>query len=143
MDLHIILRPKNHPTINTTIKAGYIQFNRFEGPILKALGTNTIWWKNKFVHARAHQSHSVVTLDIPPNLVARQLHSGFSLEILKNNIPVFYGDWTNNYSLNNGFQLRINLEEIQKQQRNENTRLAIIFPRQPGLHPSNQEVYDN
>lgn len=143
MEIHIIIRPQVHPTINSVIKAGCIQFNQFQGSNLRAIGTATIWWKNKYIHARANQSHSVVTIDIPPTEVARQLHSGFTVEVLKNNQPIYYCEWNRNLSLNNGFFLRINLEAIQSGSIREQLPLAAVFTRQPGLYPRTQEVYSN
>lgn len=143
MDLNIIIRPKTPSTNYSVIKAGCIQFNRYKGTNLQAIGTATIWWKNKYIHARASHAHSVVTIDIPPNSISRQLHSGFSLEVLKNNTPIFYSEWQTNRKITNGFYLRINLEAIQQRQQSPELPLAAIYTRQPALHPINQEVYFN
>lgn len=143
MELHIIIRPQNKVTNNFVQRAGCIQFNKYQGKTLKAEGTATIWWKKKFIHARAETSHSVVTVDIPPNTFARQFHFGFSLEILKNNEPIFYSEWGHNQAIANGFFLRINLESIQTKQLQSDIPLAAIFTRHPGLYPTTQEVYLN
>lgn len=143
MELHIIVRPKEQSTNRGVQKAGCIQFAKYRGNTLQSTGTGTIWWKQKFIHTRADTSHSVVTLDIPPNSFSRQLHFGFSLEILKNNQPIFFTEWGKNSTISNGFLLRLNLEAIQLRQPTSDTPLAIIYTRQPGLRPINQEVYYN
>lgn len=143
MDLHIVIRPKNKPTNNIVKKAGCIQFNRYHGRELRALGTATIWWKSKYIHARADPTHSVVTIDIPPNEFSRQLHNGFTLEILKNSLPIFSSEWRYNPAIINGFYLRINIEALQNRERELSIPLATVYTRHPGLYPSNQEVYYN
>lgn len=100
-------------------------------------------WKRTFLSTRANPSHSIVTIDIPPNTVARQLHFGFSVEILRNNEPIFVSEWPQNIAIANGFILNINLEAIQTRRPRSNTSLATVYPRQPGLLPVNQEIYSS
>lgn len=143
MALHIFLRPKNKPTINSVQKAGSIQFNKYHGSNLQAVGTATCWWKQKFLQANADIAHSVVTINTPPNTFARLFSFGFSVEIVKNNTPIYYSEFAQNASLNNGFYLRLNLEAIQSPRPECQTPLAAIFTRHPGLYPSRQEIYSN
>lgn len=143
MELHIFIRPHNKATINTVQKAGCIQFNKYQGPTLTALGTANCWWKQKYIHARADTSHSVVTIDIPPNTFSRLLHFGFTVEIVKDNQPIYISEWSYNTAIVNGFYLRLNLEAIQLRQEQRNASLAAIFTRHPGLYPTQQEVYFN
>lgn len=141
MDVHIIIRPRSQATSRGVRKAGCIQFNRYQGSELKAIGTASIWWKHKYIYARANQSHSVITVDIPPNEFSRQFRFGFSLEILKENLPIFSGEWRENPNIANGFYLRINLEGIHQRRPDPNLPLAAVYTRHPALRPEIQEIY--
>lgn len=141
MDLHIIIRPKARTAKIELLKAGSIQFNQFQGRTLRAVSTATVWWKRQYIQARASSTHSIVTIDIPPNYFSHLFHYGFSVEILKNNNPIFFSEWGRNNNIANGFFLRLNLEAIQLRQQSSDTPLAAIFTRHPGLYPTNQEVY--
>lgn len=141
MDLHIIIRPKNRTSNNELLKVGCIQFNRFQGRTLRAIGTTTVWWKRQFIHTRADTTHSIVTIDIPPNNFAHLFSHGFTVEILKNNQPIFFSEWNQNNAIANGFFLRLNLEAIQLRRQPTDFPLASVFTRHPAIHPSNQEVY--
>lgn len=143
MDLHIIVRPKNHPEDKTVQRAGTIQFNKWFGTELRARGTATLWWKGKYIHCRTNQDTSVVKLEILPTAISRLLHFGFTIDILRNNTPKFFGEWQKNVNFNSGFTVQINLEKI-LQGRNDNSTnsLVSVFARQPGIHPVKSEVYN-
>lgn len=142
MDLHIIVRPKNHPEEKTVQRAGTIQFNKWFGTELRARGTATLWWKGKHIHCRADQATSVVKLEILPTTISRLLHFGFTIDILRNNSPIFFGEWQRNVNFNNGFTIQINLEEILQGGSNNSTNsLVSAFAQQPGVHPVRSETY--
>lgn len=142
MELHIILRPKNHPEERSVQRAGTIQFNKWFGTELRAKGTATLWWKEKYIHCRVNQSTSVVHLEILPTAISRLLHFGFTIDILRNNTPIFFGEWQRNVKLNSGFTVQINLEEILQGNNNNPTHpLVSVYTRQPAVHPVKSEVY--
>lgn len=145
MEIHIIIiRPKNHPNCRGVQKAGCIELNEYRGPNLKPTDIVPIFWKQKYIHARAESSTSVAILDIPPNIFARLFSFGFSVEILKNNQPIYFGEWQHNSTISNGFYLRLNLEKIQQTaNRTQRGTVAVIYSRQKGIYPENQEVYRN
>lgn len=142
MDIHLIIRPKNRRPINGVQRAGTIQFNKWKGDDLKAIGTATLWWKRHYIHARAETHHSVVTLEIPPNEISRLLHFGFSVEVLKNNVPIYQGEWKHNEAIGYGCAIRINLESIQLKgpEPRPDLRTVVVFPRQPGIHAISEHV---
>lgn len=142
MEIHIILRPKQKPIERNIRKAGCIQFSKYFGPDLKAIGTATIYWKQQYVHARAERSHSIVTIDIPPTEIARLLSHGFSLEVLLNNQPIYYCEWNASPSLARGFYLRVNIESIQIRNPpgRDHLPLATVFTRHSGHYPTREEI---
>lgn len=142
IDLHIIVRPKNHPEEKTVQRIGTVQFNKWFGTELRAKGTATLWWKGKYVHCRANQSTSEVKLEILPSAISRLLHFGFTIDILRNNTPIFFGKWQKNVNFNSGFTVQINLEKILQGENDNATHSPVsVIARQPVIHPVQREVY--
>lgn len=146
MEYHILIRIKDHPRHNYVSRVGTIRFNKWFGTDLRPTGSANLWWKRKYIHARADRTNSVVTLEILPNEISRALHFGFTLDILKYNKPVYFGEWSENAALSGGFQVRINLEAIQRKETNGGNLppcVVSVYTRPPGIYPTRHEVYRN
>lgn len=144
MDYHIIIRLKNHTRHDFISKVGSIQFNKWVGTELRPTGSANLWWKRKYIHARADQSTSVITLEVLPTEISRALNSGFTLEILKYNKPVYFAEWSENTTLSGGFSVRIKFEAIQQKEQAGGYLppcAVSVYTRQPNIHPSRHEVY--
>lgn len=141
MDIHIIVRPKTSASVNHVQRAGTLQFNKWIGNELRALGTATLWWKRYFLHARADEHHSIITLEILPNEISRILHFGFSIEILRQNRPIYLGEWRDNTAFSSGLTIKINLESIQlRGPDREDVPTVTVFPKQRGIHPFKEQI---
>lgn len=142
MDLNIIIRPKSTTKPNEIKNMGTVQVNRWFGNQLRPEGAWTLWWKRNYIHTRINQNYSSAILKINPNHISRILHFGFTIEILKNNLPIYLGEWDHNASFSSGFTIRINLESIQQKERSRNheTNAITVLPRQTKIEPIKEDV---
>lgn len=140
MNIHIIIKPRNTITPRGVIRAGTVQFNRWFGRLLKAEGTATLWWKNNYIHARANEhNHHIVSFEIPENNFSHLLHFGFSIEILKNNQPIYSGEWTHNAAFSAGLTIKFNLESIQSQPRSD-IQTVTVYPHKQGIEAAQRVI---
>lgn len=142
MEIHIIIRPKSRVGPDQILGAGTIQFSNWIGNHLQPRATATLWWKRKYIHARAAETISVVELEIPGNPFSRLLHLGFDIDIIQRSEPLFHAEFRHDETLCRGFTIQINLEKILSPTITRiNPPEIVILKQKARLYPSIQNRY--
>lgn len=142
MDIHILIRPKSRTTPNEILKAGSIQLSEWRGNLLQTKTTATLWWKRKYIHARANHTTSFIELEVIPNQSTRLLHFGFTIELSRGNKSLVKADFEHDSSLGLGFNICINLEKILAPHNVRANQPRIVVLKKPIRHfPSTFESY--
>lgn len=142
MELHIIIRPKSKASPDAVIRAGIIQFSKWCGSFLQPKSTANLWWKRSYLHARVHQTTSLVKLEIPANQFSRLLHFGFEIDLLKGNEPITQAKFSRDETLNRVLTIQINLEKILTPPSDQaNTPRILILKKPVTRYPSAETRY--